>query len=153
MTRTDVASRIMRASPGAIYAAFVDPDALVKWLPPEGMKGIVHAFDPREGGTYRITLVYERPNSSAPGKSTEDSDVVEGRFLELTPNERIVQEVEFESDDPAFAGTMRMTWSLAAVPEGTEITILCENVPEGIRKEDHDAGLRSTLENLARIME
>lgn len=153
MARTDVASRIIRASPGAIYAAFVDPDALVKWLPPEGMKGIVHAFDPREGGTYRIALVYERPNSSAPGKSTEDSDVVEGRFLELTPNERIVQEVEFESDDPAFAGTMRMTWSLAAVPEGTEITILCENVPEGIRKEDHDAGLRSTLENLARIME
>jgi len=61
----------------------------------------------------------------------------------------IVQAVEFQSEDPAFAGEMIMTWTLAAVPEGTKVTIVCENVPEGIRKEDHDIGLRSTLENLA----
>jgi uncharacterized protein YndB with AHSA1/START domain len=69
--------------------------------------------------------------------------------LEFTPNERIVQLVEFESENPVFAGEMIMTWTLAAVPEGTTVTIVCENVPEGIRKEDHDVGLRSTLENLA----
>jgi hypothetical protein len=61
--------------------------------------------------------------------------------------------VEFESDDPAFAGTMKMTWSLAPVAEGTEVTVVCENVPNGIRKEDHDTGLRSTLENLASFTE
>jgi hypothetical protein len=60
-----------------------------------------------------------------------------------------VQLVEFDSEDPVFAGEMIMTWTLAAVSEGTTVTIVCENVPEGVRKEDHDVGLRSTLENLA----
>jgi hypothetical protein len=71
----------------------------------------------------------------------------------LVPDERIVQLVEFVSEEPAFAGAMTMTWSLATVRGGTEVTILCENVPEGIRQEDHDAGLKSTLKNLARFIE
>ena len=99
-----------------------------------------------------MVLTYDHADS-APGKTTQDSDVVSGKFVEFIPNERIVQLVEFESEDLAFAGTMTMTWTLAAVPGGTEVTILCENVPEGIRKEDHDAGLRSTLENLAAFVE
>jgi uncharacterized protein YndB with AHSA1/START domain len=148
--RTDSASRVIMASPRTIYQAFVDPEALVSWLPPKGMKGRLHEFDPREGGTYRMVLTYDH---SAPGKTFEHSDVVRGRFLELVPDERMVQSVEFESEDPAFAGAMRMTWTLAAVPGGTEVTILCANVPEGIRQEDHDAGLRSTLENLAAFTE
>lgn len=73
--------------------------------------------------------------------------------MELVPDERIVQLVEFDSDNPAFAGAMTMTWTLAAVPGGTNVTILCANVPEGILQEDHDAGLRSTLENLAAFAE
>jgi uncharacterized protein YndB with AHSA1/START domain len=137
------------ASPQTIYRALLDPEALVSWLPPEGMKCHVDGFDPREGGTYRMSLTYEGLDHSTPGKTSEHSDVVRGRFVELVPDERIVQLVEFDSDDPAFAGAMTMTWALAAVPEGTNVTILCENVPEGIRQEDHDAGLRSTLENLA----
>lgn len=64
-----------------------------------------------------------------------------------------MQDVELESSDRAFSGTMKMTWSLSLTPEGTVVTIRCENVPEGIRKEDHDAGLRSTLDNLAAFAE
>jgi Activator of Hsp90 ATPase homolog 1-like protein len=64
-----------------------------------------------------------------------------------------VQLVEFESDDPAFSGEMKMTWTFTAVPEGTEVSILAENVPEGIRPEDHEAGFRSTLDNLAAFTE
>ena len=60
-----------------------------------------------------------------------------------------MQLVEFDSNDPAYAGAMKMTWTLTAVPDGTEVAILCEDVPEGIRQEDHAAGLKSTLENLA----
>ncbi|HET8729337.1 MAG TPA: SRPBCC family protein [Alphaproteobacteria bacterium] len=153
MKRTDRASRVIKASPGTIYRAFVEPESLVSWLPPKGMKGHLRAFDPREGGTYCMALTYDEPGGSAPGKTSDETDVVMGRFLELVPDERVVQAIEFESDDPAFAGAMTMTWSLAAVPEGTEVTILCENVPEGIRPEDHDAGLRSTLENLAAFTE
>ncbi len=79
--------------------------------------------------------------------------MVQGRFVELIPDRKIVWQAEFASDDPAFAGTMTMTWRFDAVPEGTHVTILCENVPDGIRREDHDEGLRSTLENLARFVE
>ena len=69
------------------------------------------------------------------------------------PNERIVQLVEFESKDPAFAGEMKITWILTAVPGGTNVAIRCENVPAGVRVADHEAGLRSTLENLAAFTE
>jgi uncharacterized protein YndB with AHSA1/START domain len=147
--RTDSASRVIKALPQNIYKALVDPEALVSWLPPKGMKGHIYEFDARAGGAYRMSLTYVGTDPSVQGKTTEDADVVKGRFLELAPNERIVQLVEFESEDPVFAGEMIMTWSLAAVPEGTAVMIVCENVPEGIRKEDHDVGLRSSLENLA----
>jgi uncharacterized protein YndB with AHSA1/START domain len=152
-TRIDSASRVIRASPHDIYQAYMDPQALVSWLPPEGMQGRIDSFDPREGGIYRMALTYEQPDHSVAGKTSQHSDVVRGRFLKLVAGERIVQLVEFESDDPAFAGAMKMTWTLTAVPGGTEVAILCENVPEGIRQEDHAAGLKSTLENLAAFLE
>ncbi|MEK5645069.1 ATPase [Paenibacillus rhizosphaerae] len=147
--RIDTASRTIQASPQTIYNAFVDPKALVMWLPPEGMKGRIFEFNPVAGGTYRMSLAYLENDGTMQGKTSDDTDVVEGTFLELVPDERIVQAVVFESDDPHFAGEMIMTWTLAADPKGTVVTIVCENVPAGIRKEDHDVGLRSTLENLA----
>jgi uncharacterized protein YndB with AHSA1/START domain len=151
--RIDSASRVIKASLRTIYQAHIDPDALVSWLPPSGMRARIDGYNPREGGTYRMVLTYDQPNHSAPGKTSEHSDVVRGRFLELVPNERIVQLVEFESEDPAFAGEMKIAWTLTAVPEGTNVTIRCENVPAGIRHEDHEAGLRSTLDNLAAFAE
>lgn len=131
----------------------MDPEAVVSWLPPEGMKGHMYAFDAREGGTYRMSLTYEESNHSPRGKTSEHSDVVRGRFLELIPDERIVQLIEFESEDPVFAGAMTIKWILAEVPGGTEVTLRCENVPEGIRADDHEKGMRSTLENLAAFTE
>jgi uncharacterized protein YndB with AHSA1/START domain len=113
----------------------------------------IHAFDPREGGAFRMSLTYADTGHTAPGKTTEHTDVVQGRFLELVPDERIVELVEFESDDPAFAGAMRITTTLAAVAGGTKVTIRCDDVPAGIRPGDHQAGLASTLENLARFTE
>ncbi|HWO76560.1 MAG TPA: SRPBCC family protein [Bacillus sp. (in: firmicutes)] len=147
--RTDFASRVIKAAPQTIYKAFVDPKALVSWLPPKGMKGHIYEFDARAGGAFQLSLTYIDTTHSTQGKTTEDTDFVKGRFLEFVPNERIVWLVEFESDDPVFAGEMIMTWSLEAIPDGTMVTIVCENVPEGIQKEEHDAGLSSTLENLA----
>ncbi|WP_274426863.1 SRPBCC family protein [Chelativorans sp. YIM 93263] len=151
--RTDRASLLIKASPRATYRAFVSPDALVEWLPPTGMKGEIFAFEPRAGGAFRIALIYEAPDPSRAGKTSDDTDIVEGRFVELVENERIVQAITFEADDPAFAGEMTMTWSLIAVPGGTEVTITAKNVPTGISKEDHDAGLNSTLANLAAFVE
>lgn len=150
-TRTDLASRVIRATRQALYRAFADPAALVAWLPPKGMRARLERFDMRPGGGFRMVLTYENP--TARGKATDDSDIVEVRFTEIRPNERIVQQVEFESDDPAFAGVMTMTWQFVTVTEGTEVIIRCDNVPSGIRKQDHDTGLRSTLANLAAFTE
>ena len=137
-TRTTRVSRIIKAPRRRIYQAFVDPQALVSWLPPAGMKGRVHAFDAREGGAYRMSLTYVELDHSPRGKTSEHTDVVRGLFLQLIPDERIIQLVEFESTDPAFAGPMTVKWTLTDAPEGTEITVLCENAPEGIRPDDHE---------------
>ncbi|MCP4615440.1 MAG: SRPBCC family protein [Bradyrhizobium sp.] len=150
--RSDSASLVIAASPQMIYRAFIDPAAWVRWLPPEGMTARIYEFDARPGGIYRMALTYRGDDHPNAGKTADDTDAVQGRFLELVPNQRIVQLVTFESDDPGFAGEMRMTWSLSPGDGGTKVSIVCENVPEGIRKEDHDAGLRSTLANLARYV-
>lgn len=130
-----------------------DSEAWVKWLPPEGMTGHIYKFEPRQGGAYGMALTYAKGDRSTRGKTSEDTDVVEGCFLELAPDEQIVHLVRFESNDPAFAGEMKMKWSLSPVPGGARVTITCENVPEGIRQEDHDAGLQSTLKNLSILVE
>lgn len=147
--RTDTASRIVEAQPATVYRAFVDPKALAAWLPPQGMKAQVEAFDPRPGGAFRITLTWLGVHDGIPGKTTRDADTVQGRFGALAPGERVVWITEFVSDDPAFAGEMTMTWSFSPVAGGTLVSVSCEGVPEAIAREDHDAGLRSSLENLA----
>lgn len=146
--RTDSAFRVIAASPMKLYGALTDPEAMAAWLPPTGMTGRIEAFDPRPGGAYRMILSYEDGPSDA-AKSGEDSDVTEGVFVELVPGVRMVQRVEFDSEDPAFAGAMTITWRLDPVDEGTRVTVTAEDVPVGIRKKDHLDGLRSTLENLA----
>jgi uncharacterized protein YndB with AHSA1/START domain len=152
MSRTDSASRLIGASPHRVYEALVDPEALAAWLPPDGMTGRFEQFDARPGGSYRLVLTYADP-SAGRGKTTADSDIVDARFVELVPGERVVQAVEFLSNDPADAGTMTMTWELAAVDGGTRVNIRAENVPAGISAEDHAAGLASSLANLAGHLE
>src|ERR1700754_2674014 len=118
MARTDMASRVIAASPDRAYAALVDRDALTTWLPPDGMSGRFERFDLRAGGSYRLVLTYADA-SAAPGKAAPDSDIVEARFVDVVPGVRVVQAVDFVSDDPAYAGTMTMTWEVTAVDAGT----------------------------------
>ena len=114
------------------------------------MTGSVDEWNPRPGGSYRITLTY---SETGLGKSSADSDVVAGRFVELVPGERVVQDADFVADDPAFEGTMRLTWTLRATDGGTEVEIRADNVPLGITAEDHAIGLASSLANLAELVE
>jgi uncharacterized protein YndB with AHSA1/START domain len=152
MSRTDTASRVIAASPDRVYAALVEADALVEWLPPDTMSGSFERFDARPGGSYRMILTYADA-STAPGKSSADSDIVEGRFVDLVPGVRVVHAVDFASDDPAYAGTMTMTWEITAVETGTRVNIRADDVPAGISAEDHAAGLASSLANLATYLE
>lgn len=143
-----VVSRVMNASRSAVYHAFLDPRAIATWLPPGSMTGVVHELDAREGGTFRMSLIYP-PGEAGHGKTSADTDTFAARFVTLTPDECIVWAVDFESDDPAFAGEMTVRTTLEPAGTGTRVTMLCENIPSGIRPEDNEAGCRSTLEKLA----
>jgi uncharacterized protein YndB with AHSA1/START domain len=152
MPRTDRGSRVIAASPERVWAALVDPGALLAWLPPGGMTGRFERFDARPGGSYRMVLTYSDA-SGAPGKATADSDIVEARFIEIVPGERVVQAVDFVSDDPAYAGTMTMTWQVTPVEAGIRVDIIAEDVPDGISADDHAAGLASSLTKLAAYLQ
>lgn len=152
MPRTDRASRVVAAPVARVFDALVDRDALLAWLPPRGMTARFERFDPRPGGSYRLVLTYA-DRTGARGKSSGDSDVVEARYVDIVPDVRVVQAVDFVSDDPAFAGTMTMTWAVAEVEGGTRVDITADDVPDGISADDHATGLASSLENLAAYVE
>jgi uncharacterized protein YndB with AHSA1/START domain len=148
----DSASRRISASPEALYGAFAEVGAMEQWLPPGNMTGTMLHFDFRDGGSYRMRLTYKDPKQGT-GKTSEDSDEVEVRLIHLEGGKRIEQEVVFESDDPAFAGLMRMVWTFQPENGMTVVMVQAENVPYGIRPEDHEVGLNSSLENLAAFVE
>ena len=105
-------------------------------LPPKGMSGRALRFEPWQGGRYRIELVHEDAAASGgAGKAGARSDISAGRFLALEPGRRIVQSVEFESDDPRYAGEMIIIWSLDPAPGGTIAAVAAENLPAGISAE------------------
>lgn len=115
------------------------------------MTGMIEHFDARPGGSYRMVLRYS-DGSISRGKTTVDTDVVEGRFIDIVPCRRVVQAVDFVSDDSAFDGTMTMTWELIAVDEGTRVEITADNVPDVVSADDHAAGMAASLEQLAQYL-
>jgi uncharacterized protein YndB with AHSA1/START domain len=152
MARRDKVSRTIAAPLSRVFAALIDVDALTIWLPPKGMTARFERFDPRPGGSYRLVLIYDDP-SGEPGKTTGDTDVVEARYVDIVPDVRVVQAVDFVSDDPASTGTMRMTWEVKAVDGGTRVTVTADDVPDSISAADHATGLASSLANLADYVE
>jgi uncharacterized protein YndB with AHSA1/START domain len=151
--RSTRVSQIIKAPREVVYRAFLEPDAVASWLPPDGMRGHISTFDPHEGGKFRMSLTYLDRLDLPRGKTSEATDTIEGRFVELLPYEKIVWVTEFESQQPEFAGEMRITWSLAGADGGTEVTVLCEDIPRGIRLEDNEIGSRSSLQKLAAFIE
>jgi uncharacterized protein YndB with AHSA1/START domain len=148
MARRDRASLVISAEVERVFDALVDRRALESWLPPDGMTGRFERFDPAPGGSYRLVLTYVDP-PDAGAKSSADSDIVEARFVDIVRNDRVVQAVDFVSDDPAYAGTMTMTWTVHAAGDATLVELTADDVPDGISAEDHAAGMASSLENLA----
>lgn len=134
--------RVLRATPERVYRAFLDPDALAKWLPPHGFTGRVLHLDPRVGGTYRMTFT---------NFATGRSESFGGEYLELVPHERIRHTDTF--DDSNFPGTLVTTISLKAVSCGTEVDIVQEGVPEVIPPEMCHLGWQESLSLLALLVE
>lgn len=154
-TRT---SRVIKARPEVLYEAFLDPAALVDWLPPGEMTGEIHEFDARVGGGYRMSLFYPPDERPRRGKTSEREDMVKVRFVELAPPHKIVEAVSFVTADPALLGEMTLVATFeevsgGEVSGGTKVTLAFSNLPPGLRAEDNETGARLSLEQLARRFE
>jgi uncharacterized protein YndB with AHSA1/START domain len=134
--------RVLRAKPERVYRAFLDPDAMAKWLPPNGFTGKVHHVDARVGGTHKMSFT---------NFTTGSSHSFGGRYLELVPNERIRYTDAF--DDKNLPGEMQVTVSLKAVSVGTELSVVQEGVPDVIPAEACYLGWQESLTQLAMLVE
>ncbi|MEU9151208.1 SRPBCC domain-containing protein [Streptomyces sp. NPDC048417] len=150
MTSTRVTRRV-QAPPAAVYRALLDPEAVAAWRAPDGMTARVHAFDAREGGEFRVSLDYDDPGRA--GKSGGRTDTYQGHFARLVPDRLVVEVIDFETADDTVRGTMTMTTALTAAGGGTDVEVLHEGIPEGVRPEDNELGTRMALDNLARLVE
>ncbi len=141
-TNTIRLHRVLRATPEKVYRAFLDPEAMAKWLPPNGFTGKVHQMDAKVGGTYKMSFT---------NFTTGSSHSFGGEYLELTPHERIRYIDKF--DDPNMPGEMRVTINLNKVSCGTELSIVQEGVPAAIPPEACYLGWQESLILLAKLVE
>ena len=141
-TNTVRLHRVFRATPEKIYRAFLDSDAMAKWLPPNGFTGKVHHIDAKVGGTHKMSFT---------NFTTGQSHSFGGKYLELVPDERIRHTDKF--DDPNLSGEMQTTVSLKQVSCGTEVNIVQEGIPEAIPAEACYLGWQESLILLAQLIE
>ena len=134
--------RVLRATPERVYRAFLDPDAMAKWLPPNGFTGKVHHLDAKVGGTYRMSFT---------NFTTGMGHSFGGSYLELVPHERIRHTDKF--DDPNLPGEMQVTITLKKVSCGTELSIVQEGIPDVIPPEACCLGWQESLTLLAQLVE
>ena len=142
MPNTVQLHRVLKATPERVYRAFLDPDAMVKWLPPHGFTAKMHHMDARVGGTYKMSFTNFRS-----GKSSSFG----GEYLELVPNERVRWTDRF--DDPNLPGQMTVTLTLKPVLVGTDVTIVQEGIPDVIPVEACYLGWQESLMLLAHVVE
>ena len=134
--------RVLRAPADRVYKAFIDPDAMVKWLPPNGFTGRVHEIDARVGGGYQMSFT---------NFGTDRSHSFRGTYVELVPGERLCYTDRF--DDPNLAGEMRVTVTLKKVSVGTELSIVQEGIPDVIPPDACYLGWQESLTALAKLVE
>lgn len=144
-------NRHIDAPPSAVYRALLDPDAVQRWMVPDGMTSEVHEFDACDGGRFRISLTYEEPTDT--GKTTEQTDSFHGRFVRLVSDAEVVQAVEFETDDSTLQGVMTVTYTLTPSGGGTDLVGLHEDVPPSVDPEQNEIGWTMSLGKLAAIAE
>jgi uncharacterized protein YndB with AHSA1/START domain len=125
--------------------------AVANWMVPTGMASHVHAFDTREGGSFRISLTYDAPTGT--GKTTAHTDTFHGRFVKLVTNEQVVEVVEFETTDPALRGEMTITIVLVDAGGGTDVLAVHDGLPPGLPAADNEVGWRMSLGKLAALVE
>jgi uncharacterized protein YndB with AHSA1/START domain len=141
----------VNAPRATVFRALIDADAVATWMVPTGMTSHVHAFDPREGGSFRISLTYDEPTGT--GKTTAHTDTYHGHFVKLAPNEQVIEVVEFETADPALRGEMTITITLSDADGGTDLLAVHDGLPPGLSAADNETGWQLSLANLAALVE
>ena len=144
-------SRMIHAPRAEIYPVLLDAGAIARWRVPDDMECVVHEFEPREGGRFRVSLSYD--DASMAGKSGAHTDTYHGRFVEIVAGLRIVEVVEFETDDPALQGEMTITTTLTEHDAATEVTMAFDDLPAGVPPADNELGTRMALDKLAALVE
>jgi uncharacterized protein YndB with AHSA1/START domain len=144
-------SRHVKAARADVYRALLDRQAVQAWRVPNRMTSEVHDFDPREGGTFRVSLSYD--GSDDVGKTSTHTDTYHGHFAKLVPDELVVETIEFETSNPEFRGVMTMTTTLRDVEGGTDVAVQHEGLPAAVSSADNEAGTRMALANLAALLE
>jgi uncharacterized protein YndB with AHSA1/START domain len=150
VSSTRISLRI-NAPRARVYRALLDAREVTTWMVPTGMTSHVHAFDAREGGSFRISLTYDEPTGT--GKTSAHTDTYHGRFVKLVTDEQVVQVVEFETADPAMRGEMTITITLADADGGTDVLAVHDGLPSGVSPADNEVGWRSSLGKLAALVE
>ncbi len=150
MSSTRVRRRV-NAPRASVYRALLDARAVAQWMVPTGMTSHVHAFDAREGGSFRISLTYDAPTER--GKTTAHTDTYHGRFVKLVPKEQVIEVVEFETTDPALRGEMTITTTLVDADGGTDVLVEFKGLPRGVSTADNEIGTRMALAKLAEFVE
>jgi uncharacterized protein YndB with AHSA1/START domain len=150
-TNSTYARRHINAPRDNVYRALLEARAVATWMVPSGMTSHVHVFDAREGGLFRISLTYDAPTGT--GKTTAHTDTYHGRFVKLVPNEQVIEEMEFETEDPAMQGTMTVTFTLSDAEGGTDLVAVHDHVPPGVSPADNETGWRMSLDKLAALVE
>jgi uncharacterized protein YndB with AHSA1/START domain len=145
--------RRINASREAVFRALLDPEAVARWRAPKGMTTIIHEFDPREGGRFRVSLVYDTP--AGQGKSSRDRDTYHGRFVRLVQDSEVVEAIEFETDDPALRGPMTVTTALSDAESAphVDVSVTFDGLPAGVSPADNELGTRMALDQLAALVE
>jgi uncharacterized protein YndB with AHSA1/START domain len=149
--RTTRIARQLPAPPAVVYRALLDAESVKAWKFPAGMSIQVHEFDAREGGRFRVSLTYH--DTSAVGKSSDNTDTYHGHFEQLVDARKVVEVLAFEAADPSSAGEMRITYALSERDGGTYLVATHENVPAGVRLEDNELGWSMALQQLAAFVE
>lgn len=145
-------SRIIQATPQVIYQALTDPKALAVWQAPNDMTASVHDFELCVGGGYTMSLFYPENEKEMAGKTDGKEDRFTSRFVELTPNKKIVQAIRFDTTSPELMGEMIMEITLTPMGTATNVTFVFKNIPRGIKTSDNEAGTASSLEKLAKYV-
>src|SRR5690554_1586849 len=152
MDRTSINSKEIQADIETVWNAFTEKKALEYWLAPYGMTGKIHDFDLKVGGGYEMSLYYK--DNKTQGKTSGNEDRFSATFTEIKPFERIVQTINFQSDNSKFKDEMTMQVQLDKLDtNSTKVTIIFRNIPTGIDPKDNEDGTEQSLQNLAKFIE